>query len=204
MRAGRRNRQRARGVPGTLRYGCHPNATGTCRRAVGTMVVSTVSDPSRAVIDSSIRWGNGNARPSTSMDVSNCARRAAHQLSIDAPTRFADEQTMDREAVVVGAQPQAAEVDVDAGGAVAARREPVAPRREQGQPCGASSAQRGEPAGQREVLATLVAEGHAGHADRGHERRLELTRAERDRGFAAEPVLLDRGGGVHVRYPSTH
>ena len=57
-------------------------------------------------------------------------RRAPHYLLIDPPTGLADEQAVDRETVVVGAESQAAEVDRAASGTVTTRGEPIGPRRE--------------------------------------------------------------------------
>jgi hypothetical protein len=70
----------------------------------------------------------------------------------DPPSRVADQEAVDREPGVVGAQRQPAQVDGDAGGAVPPRAEPIRPRREQGQAGGVAGAQGVEAARQREVL----------------------------------------------------
>ena len=59
---------------------------------------------------------------------------------------------MDGQSVIVGGERDAGEVDVDAGGAVAARTEPVGPRRQQRQAGGVTGPQRVDATRQREVL----------------------------------------------------
>jgi hypothetical protein len=56
-------------------------------------------------------------------------------------------------------------------------------------------AQRVETAGQSQMFASAVPEGHTGQADTGHERGGEVSRVKRDRRFAAELVLLEGCGG---------
>ena len=123
-------------------------------------------------------------------------RVAAGLTATDAPARLADEQAVHRQSVVVGLQAHPGEVDGDAGHAVAARREPVRPRCQQGKSHRAPAPQRRQPAGEREVLRPAMTQRDSGHPERGEERRVEVTRVQRDRGFVAKPVLLDADAGL--------
>ena len=111
-----------RGVPGSRRYGCHPKATGTARRPVGTSVVSTVSCRSRRRCVTSMRCGNGNAGLSTSIERGPRGPSGASRAALDPPARRPTSRPVDRQAVAVGAQRQPVQVDVDAGARY--RREP--------------------------------------------------------------------------------
>ena len=81
---------------------------------------------------------------------------------------------MDRQAVGIGRQREALEVDVDPGRAVATRRQPVRPWSKQRKPGGATGAQSVDTAREGEELTTTVAQRHTGHADRRQERGREL------------------------------
>ena len=153
-RAGRRSDHRERGVPGTRRYGCHPHAAGHlpvggrarawCRSRAGRRAATIVS---------SSRCGNGNAGAST---IVVAVRRATSRRALVLVTSQSGEPTSSPwigQAVVVGAQLQPSEVDVDARGAVPARREAIRPRREQREPAGVPGTQRGDTTREREVLA---------------------------------------------------
>ncbi len=72
----------------------------------------------------------------------------AGRAAIETPSRFAHEETVDRETVGVGAEREAGQVDVDAGGTVVARPQPVRPWGQQGeaQAWRPSAARAGHPA----------------------------------------------------------
>ena len=101
---------------------------------------------------------------------------------------------MDGEAVPVGAEREAGEVDVDAGGPVAPRPEPVRPRSEQGKPQGLASSKCRQATGEREVLAASPAEGDAGHPEVREERGREVSGREDDGGLPPEATVVDRCG----------
>ena len=82
------------------------------------------------------------------------ARPRAGRASTEAPSRPAHQEAVDREPVAVGAERQPVEVDVDAGRPVAAGRQAVGPRGEQRDAERGTRPQRGQAAGQRQVLAT--------------------------------------------------
>ena len=59
---------------------------------------------SRAVAVTSMRWGNGNAGASTSIDARNRAVAPRVESSIDRPTGLPDQEPVDRQTVVVDRQ----------------------------------------------------------------------------------------------------
>ena len=128
---------------------------------------------------------------------------ATGRASAEPPSRPAHEQAVDREAVAVGAEREAGQVDVDAGGPVAARRQPVRPRREQREAERGAGPQRRQAAGQRQVLSTPAAQRDAGHPEVGEERGRELAGGDAHRRLTPEPALVDGPG--HDRHgPSRH
>ena len=122
-------------------------------------------------------------------------RRAAPGVRpIDAPTRRAHEQPVDREAVAIHPQRKSLEINGHPRRPVAARREPVGPRRQQRQAGGGAGPQRGHPARHGEVLPAPPPQRHARHADVRQERGAELAGLQRDRGLAAEEMLAGADG----------
>ena len=100
---------------------------------------------------------------------------AAGAATLDAPTGFSDEQTVDREAVVVGGEAETAQVHIHAAGPILPRREPVGPRCEEREAERGSRAQRRQPTGESEMLGTAVLQRHARHAEVGQERGDEIS-----------------------------
>ena len=107
------------------------------------------------------------------------------------PARRAHEEAVDREAVGIEGEGDAVEVDVDAGGPVTAGRQAVGPRSEQRQTGRRPGAQRGDAAGDRQVLLAAEPQRDTRHADAGDERRDGVAGPQRDRRDPAEPPLLD-------------
>ena len=115
--------------------------------------------------------------------------RAADVAPIDPPAGCADEQSVDRQAVVVGPQRQTLEVDGDAAGAVPARGQAVRPRGEQREPARAAGPQVVDATREGEVLATPNAQRHPGHADGREERRRQLAGLQGDPRLASKSAL---------------
>ena len=118
--------------------------------------------------------------------------------AVHAPTRGTDEQAVDRQAVVIGPQWKAVEVDVDSAGAIAARRQAVRPRSEQRKSRRTARPQLGDAAGKGEVLASGELQGHAGHPDAGEKRGRQPAGGQGDPRLAAESDLL--GAHRHNRH----
>ena len=118
-----------------------------------------------------MRCGNGNAGASTSIEARNPARPPRVERR---PRRHPGRPTSSPWigsplASVPSGRP--VEVDVDAGGPVAAGRQPVRPRGEQREAERGARPQRRQPAGQRQVLAAAAAQRDPGHPEVGEERR---------------------------------
>ena len=98
---------------------------------VGMTVVSSASWCSRATTKTSMRCGNGNAGASTSIEARKPALpRPAERRSTRHPGLPTSRPWMGRPLPSVP-QREAGQVDVDAGGPVVARPQPVRPRRQQ-------------------------------------------------------------------------
>ena len=125
----------------------------------------------------------------------------SHVEPIDAPTRRTDEQAVDRQAVAVGAQRKAVEIDGDARRPVAPRRQPVPPGGQQREPGGAARPQRTDAAGKGEVLAPTEAQRDTRHADRRKEGGRELTGLQGDPRLTTKSAFPRPCGHVdHVRH----
>ena len=157
-------------------------------------VASSASWCSWARTKTSIRCGYGNAGASTSIEARKPALTATSRAPVDPPSRLADEQAMDGKSVAVGAQWKADQVDVDAGGPIVPRPQPVCRRRQQRQPqrrpdrraCG----RRGAPS-----VSIPMSERDAGHAQGREERGREFPGADDHGGLDLGNGLLY---GVHV------
>ncbi len=158
-------------------------------------MVSTTSRSSCAATATSRRCGNGNAGASTIVGRGEARHVSPRARRRHLPIGPADEQAVDRQPVVVGVDATAAEVDVDAGGAVATRRRAGSPtaRAAGARRCARRAARRRRPGSARNSR-PLLAERHAGHADAGHERGAQRAGAQLERGVALEAPLDDVGG----------
>ena len=169
VRAGSRRCQRRRGVPGSRRYGCQPKATGTARRPVGTTVVSSAS---------SVLAG-GRRRPRCGAGTGTPARRRRSRRG-SAPGRARADRRPSRHPGRPTSRPWIGRplpsVPQRQPGRGPRRRRPpgsgaIASRfahgASSGRPERGARPQRGEAAGQREVLPTAAAQRDAGHPEVG-------------------------------------
>ena len=141
--------------------------------------------------------GTGTPGASTSIAAREARPAAAGRAATEPPAGSADEQAVDREPVAVGAERQPGEVDVDAGGPVAADASRFAHGASSGRPSVAPARSAGEAAGQREVLPAAAAQRDAGHPELGEERGGQLAGGDAHRRLAAEAALVHgpgRGG----------
>jgi len=102
---------------------------------------------------------------------------------------------VDREAVAIGVQRDALEIDPHPAAAVRELAQSVVPRREQGKTRRVPVAVRADAAGQRQVLLAAQSQRGAQQVQLGDEGRLELTGNERDCADAVRPVDPNRGRG---------
>ena len=197
-RLGSRSRHRLRGAPGRRRYGCHPNAIGTARRPVGTIVVSTRSRDSEAMAVTSMRCGNGNAGASTAIDARD-ARGVAPGPELGRRTNRDGRR---------GTRGSGARCRRRGAGARRGRRS----RRRRGRSRPESRLAHGASNGRPVVCPRATPSSPPGSAryspprcrietpvmpSVGGERRRERTRGELHRGFAAEPPFLRPNSGGH-------
>src|SRR5262245_50611339 len=123
---------------------------------------------------------------------------APNGRALDPPTRLPHEETVDREAVAVGPQPQAGKVDVDTGCPISTRAQPVRPRREQWEAERRPGTQRREPARERQMVPSTVAKRDSGQPQVRKEGGAQLSSRDDHGRLAAEPALLHAGGAAHT------